>query len=268
MLTGLIKLLAPFSINHRLVRTSVHRLQRDGWLVSRRQGRLSAYSLTSQGLRRFMNAYKRVYAPPTRFWDGNWTVICLPASTGTPSGRKELCRDLEWEGFGAIAPGIYVHPKANPGTLQEIIGSSGLEHSIFVLSGRRVDQLSTQPAQNFVRLCWDLDTLAAGYVSFVSRFEPISNTIDSFQSVASQDAFALRTLLIHYLRRVTLHDPLLPSDLLPSDWPGHRAYELCRDLYKRSYRKAETFLHESLDTPDHRLPDEASYFHERFGGLD
>jgi phenylacetic acid degradation operon negative regulatory protein len=75
-------------------------------------------------------------------------------------------------------------------------------------------------------------------------------------------------LLIHYLRRVALHDPMLPADLLPPDWPGQRAYELCGTLYKRSYRRAEAFLHESLDTAAIRLPEEAQYFHERFGGLD
>jgi len=34
MLKGLARLLAPFAVNDRLVRTSVHRLQADGWLVS------------------------------------------------------------------------------------------------------------------------------------------------------------------------------------------------------------------------------------------
>jgi phenylacetic acid degradation operon negative regulatory protein len=268
MLKGLVKLLAPFAVNDRLVRTSVHRLQVDGWLVSRRQGRLSAYSLTSDGLRRFMNAYKRVYAPPEKFWDENWTLVYFPASASGRAERKNLCRDLEWEGFGTLAPGMFVHPKANPAVLQQIIGAARSTHSIFVLAGRSLEQLSTQPVQRFVRLCWDLDSLATGYMSFLSRFEPIRNVVEDFDHVAPQDAFALRTLIIHYLRRVALHDPLLPADLLPADWPGHRAYELCRDLYKRSYRKAEAFLHESLDTPDHRLPDEASYFHERFGGLD
>ena len=35
MLAGLIRLLAPFGINERLVRTSVFRLARDGWLKAK-----------------------------------------------------------------------------------------------------------------------------------------------------------------------------------------------------------------------------------------
>ena len=267
MLKGLIKLLAPFSVNERLVRTSVHRLQVDGWLVSKREGRLSAYSLTSDGLRRFMNAYKRVYAPRAKLWDENWTLVFL-ASSLEQAERKDLCRDLQWEGFGTVAPGVFVHPRANLAALAEIIGSARSKNAIFVLSSRNLEQISTQSVQAFVRVCWDLESLAAGYQSFLSHFQPIADTVENFEQVAPQDAFALRTLIVHYLRRVALHDPLLPSDLLPADWPGHRAYELCRALYQRSYRRAEAFLHEALDTADRRLPDEAPYFHERFGGLD
>ena len=40
-LSGLIRLMAPFGINERLVRTSVFRLARDGWLASRQAGRRS-----------------------------------------------------------------------------------------------------------------------------------------------------------------------------------------------------------------------------------
>jgi phenylacetic acid degradation operon negative regulatory protein len=189
----------------------------------------------------------------------------LPSNPPPP---EDLCRDLEWEGFGIVAPGVFVHPKANLAALAEIIGSARSKHSIFVLSSRNLEQLSTQPVQAFVRHCWDLDSLAAGYKSFLSRFEPIGDVVEDFDEVVPQDAFALRTLIVHYLRRVALHDPLLPSDLLPEDWPGHRAYELCRTLYQRSYRRAEAFLHDALDTADRRLPDEAPYFHERFGGLD
>ena len=39
-LSGLIRLMAPFGMNERLVRTSVFRLARDGWLSAQSRGRL------------------------------------------------------------------------------------------------------------------------------------------------------------------------------------------------------------------------------------
>src|SRR5688572_23487496 len=48
-LGSLIKLAQPFALTERLVRTSVGRLARDGWLSSRRMGRQSEYALARHG---------------------------------------------------------------------------------------------------------------------------------------------------------------------------------------------------------------------------
>src|SRR6185437_7253837 len=56
-LTTLIRLLAPFGVSERLVRTSVFRLVRDGWLAGEASGRRSRYRLTTDGERRFAHAH-------------------------------------------------------------------------------------------------------------------------------------------------------------------------------------------------------------------
>src|SRR5436190_23438298 len=78
-LSDLIGLLAPFGINERLVRTSVYRLTREGWLSSRQDGRRSRYRLTRHGERLFEHAYRRIYAPPaTDAWAGEWHLVIVP----------------------------------------------------------------------------------------------------------------------------------------------------------------------------------------------
>src|SRR6266576_3488989 len=61
-LGSLIKLAGPFGLTERLVRTSVARLAQDGWLVARRDGRLSEYRLAPQGQQRFAEATQRIYS--------------------------------------------------------------------------------------------------------------------------------------------------------------------------------------------------------------
>jgi hypothetical protein len=51
------------------------------------------------------------------------------------------------------------------------------------------------------------------------------------QPLTPEKAFVVRTLLIHAYRRVQLHDPQLPVELLPTPWPGALAYELARQIY-------------------------------------
>jgi len=267
LVSDLIKLLAPFGINDRLVRTSVFRLHREGWFSARREGRLSAYSLTPQGLRRFTAAYKRVYESPSGSWAGNWMLVCVPDVIRKQGRHGTLSRELVWAGFGQMAPGVFVHPQTDPTTIEEIIRAAGPENPVSVLAARNIEQLSTAPIQDLVRQCWDLEGVAAGYLSFLQRFEGISKLLKNPAAIAFRDAFAVRTLLIHFFRRVTLHDPLLPAELLPGDWPGHRAYELCRNVYSRTYKNAEMHLREMLDSNRGRLPDAAAFFYERFGGL-
>ena len=47
---SLIRIMADFGVSERLVRTSVYRLTRDGWLAVKQTGRRSDYSLYDYGL--------------------------------------------------------------------------------------------------------------------------------------------------------------------------------------------------------------------------
>ena len=49
-------------------------------------------------------------------------------------------------------------------------------------------------------------------------------------------------LMVHHYRRVVLHDPLLPEALLPADWPGRAARELCREIYRGLLAASELWL--------------------------
>src|SRR5262245_35383449 len=61
-LASLIALAKPFGLTERLVRTSVARLAKDGWLEAERRGRLSFYRLAKPGRARFEEATRRIYS--------------------------------------------------------------------------------------------------------------------------------------------------------------------------------------------------------------
>src|SRR5205823_13335974 len=60
-LGSLIRLAAPFGLTERLVRTSVARLARQGWLAGKRSGRRSEYRFTRTGTERFEQPNRRIY---------------------------------------------------------------------------------------------------------------------------------------------------------------------------------------------------------------
>jgi phenylacetic acid degradation operon negative regulatory protein len=104
VLPGLIRLLAPFGINERLVRTSVFRLARQGWLQATPIGRRSLYALTPDGARRFAEAHQRIYTLPDDRWDGTWDLVLIDGLA--PGERRALAAELQWAGFGEFGVGV------------------------------------------------------------------------------------------------------------------------------------------------------------------
>ena len=268
-LSGLIRLLEPLGINERLTRTSVYRLSREGWLASRQDGRRSLYRLTPHGLRRFENAYRRIYAMPAECWDGSWEMVLVPPAAIDEAARQELRKELWWEGFGVIGPGLFVRPAhaGHQAALADITRALKVDRHVAVLVGHDVPGAATRPLRGFVRDCWDIDGLAAEYHAFIRRFETVIRAFRDHAYPDPEHCFVVRTLLIHAYRRVTLHDPQLPVALLPAGWPAPAAYALCRDFYRLAHKRAEQHLAATLETERGPLPPAAPYFYERFGGL-
>jgi phenylacetic acid degradation operon negative regulatory protein len=105
-----------------------------------------------------------------------------------------------------------------------------------------------------------------GYERFVAQFSPLLALLAN-ERPTPQQAFMLRTLVIHAYRRVQLHDPQLPIELLPDPWPGTAAYELARELYQLTHEAAGQYIHAALLREDPATPAVQAAFLERFGGL-
>ncbi len=265
-LRGLIGLMAPFGINERLVRTSVFRLARDGWLVASAHGRVSRYRLTAGGARRFDEAYRRIYARPELDWKGDWELVVAIAAAAR---RPDLRNELLWSGFGEPAAWTFVRPAPATTALTTPLPAGVREPAIGgqLFAARARDLPGARALADMVDQAWDLAGVAADYRRFLQRFGAV---IERFRPGAAFDpgqCFIVRTLLIHAYRRVLLRDPLLPPALLPLDWPGAAAYALCRDFYRLTHRAAERHLAATLDTGGEALPAANAAFYARFDGL-
>lgn len=266
-LGSLIHLLEPFGVNDRLLRTSVFRLAQEGWLGAQRDGRRSSYAIPAEAMARFSRAYRRIYAPLQTHWDGNWTLLLSGSGGITPAERSALRKELLWEGYSMIAPGIFGHPAADAEVLEALLARVGVAGKLYVCKASTVPQVGARPLSDMVADGWDLSDVQAGYQSFMERFRPLLALLQGAPDVTPVQAFMARSLLIHAYRRVQLHDPQLPVELLPDPWPGEQAYELARDIYRLVYANAEQFIMTALRQEDEQAPEADASFYQRFGGL-
>ena len=261
-LAGLIRLMAAFDINERLVRTSVFRLAAEGWLARAPHGRRSRYRLTREGARRFDDAYRRIYQRPADDWHGQWELVL--AERVATQGRATLREELAWAGYGALGATTFLRPHEAARALPSIVGAKGVADRVTVAIA---SDFAGKPIAGVVPDAWDLASLAADYRRFLARF---GGVIEHFRDGDEHDAahcFIVRTMLVHAYRRVLLRDPLLPPALLPLDWPGAAAYALCRDFYRLTHRAAERHLATTVAEPGDAWPAADERFYRRFDGL-
>jgi phenylacetic acid degradation operon negative regulatory protein len=270
-LGSLIRLLEPLGLNERLVRTSVFRLARDGWLRTEPAGRRTDYLLTPSGQQRFEEASRHIYASSTPQWDRRWRLILVVGEIGAKE-REALRQALIWQGFGMLGADCFIHPSADPIAAFDALAAEGLGDLLPRLKPLLAADAALGIAASdgeLVRRAWNLELLAGMYKDFVASYQPVLAQLrDGVGEVDDESAFLLRVLLIHDYRRLLLRDPELPDVLVSPGWTGQRARLLCRELYRRVLTSSERHLDALFRLADGSTPQASVALFERFGDVD
>jgi len=245
----LLEFFRTIDIDSGVVRTAMSRLAADGWLERQRVGRNSFYRLVKKGRQTFDAATKHIYDPQVSDWTGRFELLLI----GNGEDRDASREALKNAGFGSPLPGVWIAPSGVP-IPEEAAHAIRLEVSAEDDSGRRLLSES-----------WPLDRTADAYLKFMKIFEPLRGWIDRREPLADVDAFTARILLIHYYRRVVLRDPLLPAALLPRDWPGRAARQLCGEIYRGLLPASEQWLDRNGVNETGPLPAAGEELARRFG---
>src|SRR5437660_7170603 len=246
----LLEFFEQLDIDASVVRTAMSRLAADGWFERHKVGRNSFYRLLQSGRQTFDIATKHIYGPPASDWTGRFELLLI----GNGEDRDASREALKNAGFGSPLPGVWVAPSGVP-VPEEAAGAIRLAVSAEADSGRRLLAQS-----------WPLDRTADAYLKFLKMFEPLRAAIGRGTELSDIDAFTARILLIHHYRRVVLRDPLLPTALLPSDWPGRAARALCGEIYRGLLPASEQWLDAHASNENGPLPKPDRALARRFDG--
>lgn len=209
-ISATVGLLGSLGIAAPAVRTAVSRIAREGWLEAvERDSR--GYAVTARGRQRLQEAHARIYRTRPLRWDGRWHVVVVHRAADR-SERSRTARSLEFLGYGRLAPDTWVAPRESP-ELGRALAPAAADWSAFRADFQRGDR-------ELVERVWNTGRLATAY----RRFTDVA--LDQPAPTGPEEAFVTRTELVHAWRIFLFSDPGLPAEVLPPDWPGHRAARL------------------------------------------
>ncbi|WP_036490187.1 PaaX family transcriptional regulator [Nocardioides sp. CF8] len=234
----LVRLLAPLGIAAPAVRTAVSRMVSQGWLAPATVEGARGYAATTQAVRRLEESATRIYQRQPRSWDGSWQLVFV-APYADRTTRAAVLRDLPFLGYAELADRVWVSPFPRA-ELEATLARVGASATTAVVE-------DFDPADAPVQ-AWDLEALAAAYDVWMREAADRMAADLAAHADPDEAAYAARFRLVHEWRKFLFTDPGLPSELLPTDWPGHRATAFFQVEGERLRPAASTFVARTLKT--------------------
>lgn len=242
---ALVRLMSSLGIAAPAVRTAVSRMVRQGWLEPTRLATGPGYALSLRARRRLDDAAARIYRTRDAVWLGSWDLLVIDPLVER-SARDRVRSGLAFLGYAPLSDSTWIG--AFPA--DEVGGLLDAERAHYV----RLSAHDERPAER-ARSAWDLDGLADAYVAwrrFADRLlgDPDSELHGISRAGEEEQAFAVRSVLLHEWRKFLFTDPGLPAELLPVDWVGHEAARFFDREAARLLPAASRFVDHCLTEAD------------------
>ena len=204
-------LTARIGVKPEAMRVALHRLRKDGWIASRRVGRVSHYFLTEAGRGQSETATARIFArhaPAPERWH---VAIAGPLDPGA-----RLALGGAMAGYVPLAPGAWLGPGPAP---------RDLDPKLFALDG------DTVRLPGWLSEALMPPALTAAYAEFDATLTRVDALLtDGIDRLSPLDRAAVRILVVHGWRRLVLRHADLPDNVYPADWPGTQVRARVHDL--------------------------------------
>lgn len=219
----LVALLEDVDVGAHSTRSAISRMKQAGFLAADRRHGVAGYALTDEATAMLSDGDELIYQSiESADADAEWAMVVYSVPESERSQRHQLRSRLSWLGFGQLSSGVWIAPSNTARRLSPMLQTTGLDRYVTTWIGRPGDPSSIE---RWVSEAWDLAGLAASYREFVMAHEPVVSALED-EAADDRDAFAAYIRLLSHWRRLPFMDPGLPSEFLPSPWPGTEAREV------------------------------------------
>ncbi|AAV94039.1 PaaX family transcriptional regulator [Ruegeria pomeroyi] len=196
--SALTRITQPMGIKPEAMRVALHRLRKDGWIESSREGRSSVHYLSEYGRTQSDRVTPRIYTRTPELPEA-WHILIAEDGSSLNTLNDLLLTDT----YIGIGRTVALGSGPVPGDCDDL---AGFEVSARAIPGWLQTRLFPEDlgtaCQSLHQDCAELR--AAGVPGLLTPFQ-----------VAT-----LRTLLVHRWRRVALRHPDLPAAFQPRGWMG------------------------------------------------
>jgi phenylacetic acid degradation operon negative regulatory protein len=225
---AVVALLGESGVSAAGARTAISRLARRGVLEGSRQGRQSAYRLTSPVAAHLSSGGRWIVSTSADGtpWDGWWTLVAFSLPQQESARRRTLRGQLRWLGFAPLYDALWISPhELTVKAFTELTQELG---ALTVFRARHL-QLDAVGARAPIT-AWDIASITDMYESFIRRWRPTLSRIRA-RRVPGPEAVRARTEVMDTYRRFPVVDPHLPLELLPPGWLRATAREVFVAVY-------------------------------------
>ncbi len=197
-------------IKPQAMRVALHRLRRDGWIMTEKSGRTSKYRLSEFGLSQSKIASPHIYGRTVKVPE-RWHIL-----VATPEMVVDE-KNLVIHGYRKLISGVYIGSGA---TLQDA-------DDFLVIEGK----LASLPKWLQTSIA---DTASIeGYSKLMRILEVVKQVLNAGYVPTITETAVIRTLIVHGWRRIVLRQPDLSLELVsenPSAWCRETVWQLLERL--------------------------------------
>ncbi|MGR6917425.1 PaaX family transcriptional regulator [[Actinomadura] parvosata] len=224
---ALVRLAEEFGVSAVAARAALSRLTRRELLVSAKAGRRTYYRLTDRAAAVLQEGRQRImsFGLEQGAWDGRWVMAAFSISEEQRDLRHALRARLRWLGFAPLYDGLWVSPRADADGAAAVLAELEIPMAT-VFRAEALDMAGMRAPQE----AWDFDQLRRTYEGFAAQYAPLLERVRK-GVVGASEALVARTGIMDTWRTFPNHDPDLPAELLPADWPRAAARDLFVEIY-------------------------------------
>lgn len=161
-------------------------------------------------------------------WTGSLWLITYDVAEKRKKDRDSFRRFLTCQGYGKLQDSVYVAPFDPTKLVKTEIEKKQFKGEVIVSKMGIDGHIGEMTVFELIAKVYDLESISDKYIDYVERF--------SVEILPKDAPF----LFLEYLAALK-SDPQLPTELLPLDWPGKKAFELTKQKLIPSLQKDNRF---------------------------